>query len=167
MTDIVEDTMELFPPKHGGMVHEARQRNAAVEAMEGFEPEDTTRPGYEAIRVDVGTTEVFSAQTYVISTSVNPTLRILGHDGNRQRAVIQTLDQPIVVATSQAAAQDNRNVNGGTAGNAAGGFVLPLNGTNPSGMLEVKGSGEVWVAATSGTATRVCVWAESYANSSA
>lgn len=155
---------EKFPPRPGGMVEQAR----AQQAQSIPETVEDTRIGYEAIRVDTGTTEVFSAQTYVISTTLNPSLRVLGHDANRQRAVIMTLDQPIVVATSQAAAQDNRNVNAGTSGNGAGGFVLPLaSSSNPSTPLVVNGSGEVWIAATSSSTTRVSVWAESYADTSA
>lgn len=155
---------ELFPPRPGGMVEQARAQ------QDQYIPENVedARIGYEAIRVDTGTTEVFSGQTYVISTTVNPVLRVLGHDGNRQRAVIMTLDQPIVVASSQAAAQDNRNVNAGSTGNGAGGFVLPLaSSSNPSAPLVIMGSGEVWIAATSSTATRVSVWAESYGDASA
>lgn len=164
VTNIVHDAELNYPPRPGGMVEQARTANAQVVP----ETVEDTRIGYDAIRVDIGTTEVFGAQTYVISTTLNPTLRVLGHDSNRQRAVIMTLDEPIVVAASQAAANDNRNASAGTAGNGAGGFLLPLSASStPSMPFEIKGSGEVWVAATNATATRVSVWAESYADTSA
>jgi hypothetical protein len=167
MTDfsmnIVDDAEKLFPPKPGGMVEQARAQQSQTVPDSVVE----SRYGYNAIRVDVCSAEVFSAQTYVISTTLNPVWRVLGYDENRKRAVIQTLDEPIVVAVSQATANDNRNVDSGSAANAAGGFVLALNGDNPSTPLVIKGTGEVWVAATSDTATRVSVWAESYADTSA
>lgn len=150
---------ELFPPRPGGMVESVRNeraRNAATDVPV------STQPGYEAVRVQTAHAEIMSANTIVISTGTNASWQLLGADENRTRAVIMTLDEPIVIAHNRASSDDSRNANAGTAGSSAGGFVLPVN--TP---VELKHSGEVWVAATSSTATRVSVLAELYADATA
>lgn len=145
---------EKFPPKPGGMVEQARAaKNTYAEV------EHVVDTGYyKPVDVHIHEPEVVSFQTYAISTTVNPTLRILGHDLNRKRAVVMTLDEPVVVANNVASAADSRNAGAGSAGTSAGGFVLSVNVP-----LVLESRGEVWVAATNSTATRVSVAVESYA----
>lgn len=152
---------ELFPPKPGGMVDTTRKEQAAAQAQAGQGAAGTVgEPSYEAVKVDVLEPEVGAGRTISVSTTLNSVQRILGTDPNRKRAVVMTLDEPIVVCNSQGSASDSRN-SSNAAGQSAGGFVLPVNVPLP-----VKSRGEVWVAATSSTATRVSIWAESYADPS-
>lgn len=149
---------EKFPPKPGGLVDSTRKQRAADEAQAGsLVPETEVPGGYEAVRVSLTEADTYGAATYAIGPNLNPTLRVLGEDCNRRRAVIMTLDAAVVIATSRSQADDPRNA-GNASGQSAGGFALP------SGVpLELKGSGEVWVAAAStATTTRVSVWAEKY-----
>lgn len=155
------DPEVLFPPKPGGMVDQARQRKAVEGAQAQLIAPVTPARSTKPVDVHVHEPEVVSFQTYAVSTSVNEMLRVLGTDLNRKRAVIMTLDEPVVVANSIASASDSRNATN-TAGNPAGGFVLPVNVP-----LVLESRGEVWVAATSSTATRVSVAAETYADTSA
>lgn len=149
---------ELFPPVPGGMVDMARKRLAAEqEQLAGIEQEAGPPADGDVVKVDVISPEVISARTFVVSTSLNPVLRVLGFDGNRKRATIMTLDQPVVVSASLAGASDPQNASN-AAGLPASGFVLPVNVP-----LVVQARGELYVAATSATATRVSVLAETYA----
>lgn len=153
---------ELFPPKPGGLVDTTRKEQAAAQQQAGQASTGSVgEPSYEAVKVDVLEPEVGAGRTISVSTTTNATVRILGADPNRKRAVVITLDEPIVVGNSQASASDSRNATN-TAGQSAGGSVWPINVPLP-----IKSRGEVWVAATSSTATRVSIWAESYADPSA
>jgi len=155
--EMTPDPEEKYPPRPGGMVDSTRKQRAADQAQaDAIVPLNEVPGGYEAVRVDVQAADTYGAQTYAIGTGLNPQLRILGEDSHRRRAVIMTLDEPVVIAISQSAADDPRNASN-AAGQSAGGFVLPVNVP-----LVLKGSGEVWAVATSSTNTRVSVWAEKY-----
>lgn len=162
------DAEEKYPPKPGGMVDTVRkQRQAEQDQAAQASAGSVGEPSYEAVKVDVLEPEVIGARTLSVSTSLNSVQRILGADPNRKRAVVMTLDEPIVVCNSQTSASDNRNATN-AAGQSAGGFVLLPVSSAATGYspvsLEIRSRGEVWVAATSSTATRVSVWTESYAD---
>lgn len=145
--------MNDITPKAGGLI--ASMRMEETETVSEPMPAEPIHD-YVPVRVDVIAPEITSAQTLLISTAML-SQQILGNDPNRRRAVIMTLDEPVVLATSRANADDARNtVN--AAGLGAGGFVLPVN--TP---LEVKSRGPLWIAATSSTLTRVSVLSETYA----
>lgn len=150
-----EETTEQFPPKPGGAVDSARKAASAVNAVE--EPAEVSGR-YSAVRVLPEASLVAQANTVVVQTG-GPLIdvqRVLGFDVNRKRAVIVTLDEPVVVAVSQSQANDSRNA-GNVAGLSAGGFVLPA-----GVQFTVESASEVWVAATSVTPTRVSTWNETY-----
>ncbi len=154
-----EEAEELYPPRPGGHVDTARKARAAREEQAQAQPvgQGPARAGeYQPARVDVVVPDVLSARTFVVSTSLNPVLRLLGFDKRRRRAIVMTLDEPVVISASQAAASDPQNaVN--AAGTGASGFVLP------AGIpLTIDSRAEVWVAATSSTPTRVSVLADTF-----
>jgi hypothetical protein len=145
--------MNDITPKPGGMVHSMRQAEAII-----VEQPEPTEPiaDYVPVRVDVIAPEITSAQTLIISNT-QLSQQILGNDPNRRRAVILTLDEPVVLSTSRANADDARNASN-AAGLGASGFVLPVNIP-----MVIKSRGPLWIAATSSTPTRVSVLSETYA----
>lgn len=149
---------ELFPPKPGGMVDSTRQAAQATPEVRQ-ELTDFDGSAYDPVKVQLRQPEVASSGALVVSTGAGGTavLRVIGEDGQRYHAVVMTLDQPVVVCFSRTAAEDPRNA-GNVAGASAGGFVLPVNVPLP-----LNGTSEVWVAATSSTATRVSFLRESFA----
>ncbi len=153
---------EKYPPKPGGMVDTTRKERAAGHAQAQTEPQ-APKDDYRAIKVDVIEPETCSGRTVVVSTGAGAMAvrQILGQDKNRKRALVWTLDEPVVICNSLSAADDSRNATN-AAGASAGGAVLPINVPMP-----IMSRGEVFVAATSSTATRVAVWVESYADPSA
>lgn len=90
LTTTAPDPEEKFPPKPGGMVDSHRRTMAArqAQAEAASLPEDEVPGGYEAVRVDVQVSDTYGAATYGIGTNLNPTLRILGSDAKRKRAVV-------------------------------------------------------------------------------
>jgi hypothetical protein len=147
--------MNDIQPKAGGLVDSMRQAETVIISQ----PEPTEPiTDYSPVRVDVISPEITSAQTLVIDNTML-SQQILGNDPNRHRAVIVALDEPVVLATSRANADDARN-GSNAAGLGASGFVLPVNV-----LVEVKSRGPLWIAATSSTATRVSVLSETYAAS--
>lgn len=151
---------ELFPPKPGGMVDTARKQRAAEEAQLAALAETGTpiTDFKTAVPVSDHGAELARARTFSMSTTgANPIAELLGRDENRRNAVIMTLDEPVVISFSQQAAEDPRNaVN--AAGLSANGGVLPV-----GVPLPVSYKGVIYCTATSSTATRVSVWAFSYA----
>lgn len=146
------DAEAIFPPKPGGMVDSARRQQAkSAPAQEETSPAPRKPNAVKTIDVSAS---VANAGTVVVPTASYNAVRVLGFDKNRKRAVVMALDEPVVVATSASQADDPRNA-GNTAGQTAGGFVLPVN--TP---LVIETASEVWVAATSTTATRVSFWSE-------
>lgn len=157
MSDL-QDPEEIFPPKPGGMVDTIRKQRAEVDAIVADAESETTVRPKPVVCVDQVPSDVFGARTFVMVTGGSheqTSRRILGADPKRKRAVVITLDEAVVVAISQAQADDPRNASN-VAGKPAGGFVLPVN--TP---FVIEGNAEVHVAATSSTATRVSVWSES------
>jgi hypothetical protein len=145
--------MNELQPKAGGLVDSMRKAETVI--VDQPMPDEPIKD-YTPVRVDVISPEITSAQTLVIANT-GMSQQILGNDPNRKRAVILTLDEPVVLATSRANADDARNsVN--AAGLGASGFVLPV-----SVPVEIKSRGPLWIAATSSTATRVSVLSETYA----
>lgn len=160
MSEIPFDPESLFPPKPGGMVDTVRrQRQAEQDQLDQLaEQPDTAQPSKVAVPVADHGSDLARARTFSISTSNNnPIVELLGQDKDRRNATIMTLDEPIVLSFSQQAAEDPRNA-ANAAGLSANGFVLPI-GT----PVMVNYQGIVYATATSGTATRVCVMAFSYA----
>lgn len=155
---IEEDAEHLFPPKPGGMVDTARRRmadEAEQAAASAIAPLAAGNPKLEVPVMERGC-ELSRARTFSVSTGSNPVVEVLGRDDNRRYAVVMTLDQPVVMSFSEAAADDPRNA-ANTSGLSANGFVLPVNVPVP-----VNGRGTIYVTATSSTATRVSVMAFSY-----
>lgn len=149
-----------FQPRKGGLVESARAKiQAEQEQLAGHNAVQEVQAVRQVKPVATRENEpdAITAKTPIVQTGgAFAVIQLLGYDKNRKRAVIVTLDEPVVLANSLAQASDSRN---GT--NAAGlptsGFVLPVN-------LEhvVFGAAAVYCAATSGTATRVSVWAETF-----
>jgi hypothetical protein len=155
--DLKEMAEELFPPKAGGMVDSTRRQNAKASAGGGDAV--TVQPfNPKAVRTVAQAPGLSKANTVIVPTAAYNAVRVLGYDENRKTATILTLDQPVVVAVSQGQANDNRNY-GNAAGLSAGGFVLPVNVP-----FVIQGASEVWVAATSATASRVSVWSDVYSD---
>jgi hypothetical protein len=157
MSDI--DPEGLFPPKPGGMVDTVRKQRAAEQdqlaTLAGAEPAAVNSRMDVPVR-ELGA-ELARARTFSVSTANNnPIVELLGADSARRYAVVMTLDEPVVLAFSQQAAEDPRNaVN--DAGLSANGFVLPV-----GVPLPVSSTGVIYCTATSATATRVSVMAFSY-----
>jgi hypothetical protein len=156
MSDLPE---ELFPPKPGGMVDTARKQARAEQDLLAAVEEggaEHARPRYE-VAVSDHAADLARARTFSVSTAV-PVVQLLGRDDDRRCALIMTLDEPVVISFSQAAAEDSRNpVN--DAGLSANGFVLPVNV-----LVPVVAKAEIFCTATSDTASRVSVMAFSYAD---
>lgn len=154
------DPEELFPPRPGGMVDTVRKQRAAEQAQAAALSDATvTLPAVKiAVPVSDRGTELARARTFSVGTAnSNPIVELLGRDLNRRSAVVMTLDEPVVIAFSQQAAEDPRNaVN--AAGTSANGFVLPVNVPVP-----VSYQGVIYCTATSSTPSRVSVMAFSYA----
>ena len=158
MTDVL-DPETLFPPKRGGMVDTARQRQQAEADQLGAlnaAPAPETAPKFN-IPVNDRAAELARARTFSVSTTGgNPIVELLGRDDQRRNAVILTLDEPVVISFSQQAAEDPRNaVN--AAGLSANGFVLPVNVPLP---LNTRST--IYCTALSSTPSRVSVAAFSY-----
>jgi hypothetical protein len=156
------DPEELFPPVPGGMVDTIRRQAADTQAQLGklqleLEAPEAWSGRYAAVRVREMGAELARGRTFVISTSGNETVQLLGQDVNRKYAVLMALDEPVVVCFSQEAADDPRNALAGTAGQGCPGFVLPVNVPVP-----LTYQGVVWAVATSSTATRLSVMAFSF-----
>ncbi len=156
MTDI-SDPEELYPPKPGGMVDTARKRKAAEQdQLDALPKAPGQEPAYRAaVPVTARGAELARARTFSVSTG-KPVVELLGRDDARRAAIIMTLDEPVVIAFSQAAADDPRNA-ANAAGTSANGFVLPVNVP-----VTITCQGVIWCTATSATATRVSVMAFSY-----
>jgi hypothetical protein len=158
MSEIEAEIEELFPPRAGGMVDSARKARTAQQAPQQAAPEfDGSR--YDPVKVQLRIPEVASASTVVVAAAAgyNSTQRLTGEDGQRYWATVMTLDEPVVLCFSEAAAHDPRNA-GNSAGMTAGGFALPVNTPLP-----IQTSAEIWVAATSSTPTRVSFYRQSFA----
>ena len=150
---------EQFPPRPGGMVDAARKQAALAAAVPETQATDFDGSRYDPVKVQLRVPEIASASTIVIAAAAGyrSVQRLVGEDGRRGKAVVMTLDQPVIVCFSRVAADDPRNaVN--AAGLPAGGFVLPV-----SVPLPVETASEVWVAATSATPTRVSFIRQSFA----
>jgi hypothetical protein len=154
-TEIEHAAEELFPPKPGGAVDTARREREVQAVAEEHDANDNT---YDPVRVRLGVPDVASATTIVVATgdTTGGIRRLAGRDGERYWACVLTLDQPVVLCFSRAAAEDPRNA-GNAAGQSAGGFVVPVGVPVP-----VQASSEIWVAATSSTATRVSFYRQSF-----
>jgi hypothetical protein len=144
----------MYPPKPGGQVEAARMEQSRT-APEVNGPAAAPRPA-KAVRTKADVAEVFSGNTYVVSTAGTAYEQIVGADEKHRRVVLMTLDQPVVFATSIAQANDPR-AQGNATGMATSGVAWPINVP-----FVVEGKAAVWVVATSSTATRVSVWTESY-----
>jgi hypothetical protein len=157
MTDVL-DPEELFPPKPGGMVHTARLQRQAEQDQADALPEIPSGPdGSLSVPVSELGAELGRARTFSVSTgNNNPIVELLGRDDNRRGAVVMTLDEPVVIAFSQQAAEDPRNA-ANAAGTSANGFALPVNVP-----VTIPYKGVIYCTATSDTATRVSVMAFSY-----
>ena len=156
------DPEELFPPRPGGMVATVRAQKQTeqrhVSALEEIESAASWSGRYSAVRTREMGAELGRGRTFTVSTSDNfSTAQLLGQDINRKYAVIMTLDEPVVICFSEAAAYDPRNASAGTAGQDASGFVLPVNVPVPFTY-----QGDLWVVATSSTASRVSVMSFSF-----
>jgi hypothetical protein len=149
-----EEAELLYPPKPGGQVEAARTEKAKT-APEMNGPAAAPRPA-KAVRTKTDVAEIFSGNTYVVSTTGTAYEQIVGADEKHRRIVIMTLDQPVVISASIAQANDPR-AQGNAAGMATSGVAWPINVP-----FVVEGKAAVWVVATSSTATRVSVWTESY-----
>ena len=164
MTGIIagaeHEAEKLFPPRPGGLVDTARKARAAVDELAAQAPQqDAAGARFDPVRTQLRVPEVASATTIVVATGAANTAavqRLAGTDGQRYKAVVMTLDEAVIVCFSRAAAEDPRNASN-AAGMSAGGFVLPVNVPLP-----VDTTAEVWVAATSSTATRVSFIRQSY-----
>jgi len=159
---VERDVEELFPPVPGGLVDSAR-RDAAKRAEYAewakAQVADTDQPlrGKPAFRTELVAAPVAGAITVVVAAGgAVPFAQILGFDPNRKRAVIITIDEPVVISTSQAQAGTPENMVN-AAGLGAAGFVLPV-----YQQFITESASEVWVTATSSTATRVSAWTESF-----
>ena len=158
---VLDDIAEIFPPKPGGLIDRARKeeaaRKAAIKQVEEEVADKIEDRAYRAVKVADEMPEDASAHTFVVSDA-SGIQRLLGQDMLRRRAVVLTLDQPVVIATGLAEASDSNNPAAGTAAVSASGFVLPI---NVPLVLETRH--EIWVTPTSATATRVSVLVEKYA----
>lgn len=154
------DVEELFPPRPGGKVDTSRKDALRAqqyqEYVEGQKQTDQPLRGKPNFRVENLASPIGGGQTFALSTSGLAFTQVAGFDPNRKRAVIMTLDEPVVLSTSNAQAGDPRNASN-AAGLGAGGFVLPVNVPFVS-----ESASEIWAVATSSTATRVSVWTETY-----
>jgi hypothetical protein len=155
---LADDAEKLFPPKSGGLIDTVRKERAKEQAAVAAMSAKPASKASRAVAVRTQEPEISGARTVVVNTTSNPVAQLLGADGNRKRAVIMALDEPVVVTNGQAQAYDSRNATN-AAGLSAGGFVLPVNIP-----FVVESRGEAWAAATSPTATRVSVWTEAYAD---
>ena len=158
MTETQVSPEELFPPKVGGMVHTARKQRAAEEAqLAALAEAPPPMPGRVVLPVADHGGELGRARTFSVATGGgNPIVELLGRDDNRRNAVVMTLDEPVVIAFSQQAAEDPRNA-ANAAGTSANGFVLPVNVP-----VTIPYKGVIYCTATSSTATRVSVMAFTY-----
>jgi hypothetical protein len=150
------DSEDLFPPRPGGWVDTARRERAGQARAVPDEGPLEQADAYDPVRTIGVRPDVLGASTVSVAAGLNPVIRVLGADANRHRAVLLTLDEPVVVAVSMAQAGDPRNASN-AAGQSAGGLVLPVNVP-----LVIEGTAEVWAAATSSTPTRVSAWTETY-----
>lgn len=148
---------EQFPPVPGGMVDTARKAAAAQDAAPAA-GQDFDGTQYSPVKVQLRVPEVASASTIVIAnaTGYHSVQKLIGEDGQRCKAVLLALDEPVIVCFNRPAADDPRNaVN--AAGLSAGGFVLPVNVPLP-----LDTSAMIYVAATSATPTRVSFIRQSF-----
>lgn len=155
----MSDLEDLFPPTPGGKVDTARKQKEADQAQLAGTPEqDYDGSTYDPVKVQLRVPEVASAATIVVATgdSRGGVWRLVGQDGTRYFAVVMTLDEPVVLCFSQPSALDPRNATN-AAGQSAGGFVLPVNVPVP-----VQSASEIWIAATSATASRVSFYRQSF-----
>jgi hypothetical protein len=114
------------------------------------EPEPASVPIYQKNTPPGARKGVFF--TVVLSTTVNPVQLLLGRDYKRAKAVIIAVDEPVVLAQSQAMAENANNTNQATAGAVPSGAYVPVGICYPIDHCD-----EVWVAATSSSAGRVSV----------
>lgn len=157
---IERDIEALFPPKPGGLVDSTRKDRAAAAAGPPATAREYDGSYYDPVKVQLRIPEVASAGTAVVAnaTGYRSAQRIIGEDGQRYWATILALDEPVVLAFSETAAQDPRNAGNGP-GMTAGGFVLPV------GLaLPIQATAEIWVAATSSTPGRVSFYRQSFAD---
>lgn len=158
---VEHDVEELFPPRPGGKVDTARKdllKRQEYQEWVSAQDADTAQPvrNKPYFRTETLAAPTAGAQTLSLSTTGVAFTQVLGFDPTRKRAVIMTLDEPVVLSGSNAQAGDPRNATN-AAGLSAGGFVLPVNVP-----FVMQSAAEVWAVATSGTATRVSVWTERY-----
>jgi hypothetical protein len=150
---------EMYPPKPGGMVDTARKAKIAEQQQVAELSEAPEAPERYKTEIPVNdrAAELARARTFSVSTgNGNPIVELLGQDVCRRNAVIMTLDEPVVISFSQAAAEDPRN-EANAAGLSANGFVLPVNVP-----VTVHAQTVIYCTATSATASRVSVMAFSY-----
>jgi hypothetical protein len=151
------DPEGLFPPRPGGMVDTVRKQRQAEQDQAAALDEPAPSPRLD-VPVDVIPPDLMTAKTIVVTTGTSQAVcQLLGADPQRRRAVVIALDEPVVIAGSVAGADDSRNAVTG-AGLSAGGFTLPV-----GVPVVIWNRGAVWAAATSSTASRVSVLAESRA----
>lgn len=157
---ITQDIEELFPPKAGGMVESARQRNADdQEQLDSHNAGVVEMPArrYGPVKTKTFYPETFTAKTPIVATGGQfAVIQLLARNPDRARAVIVTLDEPVVITVSMSQANDPQ-IPANAAGLPTGGFVLPVNVN-----FVVQGTGAVYCTATSATPSRVSVWAEVY-----
>lgn len=140
VTDSPTPEPELHPQWEETHGHALNEADAATGNYEPVEVQGT---------VKIGQPQHASYRTQVISTSVNPYRRILPRDDSRNRAVIYSVDQDIVLCESEAMAMD-------VAANQANNVPYPDGFYLPKGtFMTVYNHTACWAAATSATATRV------------
>lgn len=109
LTALVDDVEKIFPPKPGGLVDSIRKEREAEKAANAAMTAKPSSRAARAIAVRTQEPEISGAFTVVVSNTGNSVARLLGQDNDRKRAVIMTLDEPVVIANGQSMAYDTRN----------------------------------------------------------
>lgn len=152
----------LFPPRPGGMVERARQQKsqdaAQQQQQQSARPQTTPKVKHTPVRVNAKTPDAAAFRTVVVSTSGVATQRLCGYNANRKRVLVYTLDEPVVIG--QLAQMSDASNAGNAAGLPCSGAALPIAPV----FLPIESCAEIWVTATSSTATRVVAVEELYAD---
>jgi len=144
---------ELFPPKSGGMVHNARKQQEAeaaqVSQIGNAEGAPVDGSAFKAIRVRPESADIGNVRTITLSAQY-PVARLLPADPMRRSAVILAVDAAVYVTNDEGLARD-AGMNISTTQNQIGYF--------PAGIpLPIANQKEYWAIATTVAAnTRITV----------
>jgi hypothetical protein len=150
---VLDGVAEVWPPKPGGLIDRHRQAEAARAAAEAeakHAAEDIGARAYAAVKVAEEMPEVTAARTVVVSQGTG-IVQLLGADPLRRRALVWTLDEPVVMASDLASASDSNNV---LAGN-----VTPPATTTTAGDETSPEAGETITSQTLTAGVYTVAWA--------